>query len=68
MKDAPTPSDGKTAHERFLALGKKVMAVPRSTVVAAEKKSIFTDLSAAPGAAGNERDHVTIELVVRSPI
>ena len=29
---------------------------------------IFTDLSAAPGAAGNEQDHVTIELVVRSPI
>jgi hypothetical protein len=30
--------------------------------------SIFTDLSAAPGAAGNEQDHLTIELVVRSPI
>jgi hypothetical protein len=39
MKDEPTErGDGKTPHERFLALGKKVLAVPKAKVKAQEKK------------------------------
>ena len=39
MKDEPTPQDdGKTPHERFLALGKRVLAVPRTQVSALDKK------------------------------
>jgi hypothetical protein len=38
MKDESPPPDGKSPHERFLALGKKVMAVPRAEVTALEKK------------------------------
>lgn len=38
MKDDPPPPDGKSPHERFLALGKKVMATPRAEVAALEKK------------------------------
>jgi len=36
--DTPSQSLGKTAHERFVELGKKVMAVPKSEVAALEKK------------------------------
>jgi len=39
MKDELPPVDeSKTPHERFLALGKRVMAVPRAKVEAQEKK------------------------------
>ena len=38
MKTESPPDDGKTPHERFLALGKKVMAAPRAEVAALEKK------------------------------
>jgi hypothetical protein len=38
MKGDSPPPDGKTPHERFIELGKKVMSVPRSEVAAQEKK------------------------------
>lgn len=40
MKNEPTPpnDDGKTPHERFLALGKTVMTVPKSTVDARDEE------------------------------
>jgi hypothetical protein len=43
MKEFPRPvvvrdDDGKTPHERFAELGRKVMAVPKAEVVALEKK------------------------------
>jgi hypothetical protein len=38
MKDESPPPDGKSPHERFVALGKRVMGVPRSEVAALEKK------------------------------
>jgi hypothetical protein len=39
MKDEPTPPlGGKTPHDRFLELGKKLMAVTRTEVVEQEKK------------------------------
>jgi hypothetical protein len=38
MKNESPHDDGKTAHERFIALGKRVMAAPKEQVAALEKK------------------------------
>ena len=38
MKNDSPPPDGKTPQERFISLGKKLMAVPKSEIDEREKK------------------------------